>query len=365
MSVLPPLATIPPEVVAVADYEPLARERMSAAAWAYFSGGAADEITLRANREAFERRTLRPRVLADLAGGHTHVTLLGRTWEHPIFLAPIAYQKMAHSEGELATVLGASAMKAGMVVSTQASVALEDLARAARTPLWFQLYVQRERDLTQWLVQRAEAAGYEAVVVTVDAPVLGARNREQRSGFRLLPGVEAANLRGQPAQSVRYVAAGESVFASGLLNAAPTWKDLAWLRSITKLPVLVKGVMTAEDAARAVEEGVAGIMVSNHGGRTLDTLPATLDVLPEIAAAVKKRVPILFDGGIRRGTDVLKAIALGANAVMIGRPYLCALAAAGAVGVAHVINILRAELEVAMALTGRSNLAAVDRSVVG
>ncbi|GAB1489647.1 alpha-hydroxy acid oxidase [Opitutaceae bacterium] len=364
MSVLPPLTQIPPDVVAVADYEPLARERMSPAAWAYFSGGVGDEITLQANPAAFARRLLRPRVLADLKGGHTRVTLFGRTYEHPIFLAPVAYQKMAHPEGERATMLGAAAMKAGMIVSTQSTVLLEDLAREAQAPLWFQLYVQRDRALTQSLVQRTEAAGFEAIVVTVDAPVLGPRNREQRSGFRLMPGVEAVNLRGQPAAAMRHLEAGVSVFSSGLLDITPTWADIVWLRSITKLPVLVKGIMTAEDAARAVSEGVAGIVVSNHGGRTLDTLPATLDVLPEISAQVAKRVPILFDGGIRRGTDILKALALGADAVMVGRPYLYGLAVAGSIGVAHVLNILRTELEFAMALTGRATIADVDASVI-
>lgn len=364
MTPLPPLAQIPPDVVAVTDYEPLARERMTPAAWAYFSGGVADEITLQANPAAFARRLLRPRVLADLRGGHTRVTLFGRTFEHPILLAPVAYQKMAHPEGEAATLLGAAAMKAGVVVSTQSTVLLEDLARTAQTPLWFQLYVQRDRALTQSLVERAEGAGFEAIVVTVDAPVLGPRNREQRSGFRLMPGVEAVNLRGQPAAATRHLAAGASVFSSGLLDVAPTWADIVWLRSITRLPVLVKGIMTAADAARAVSEGVAGVVVSNHGGRTLDTLPATLDVLPEIAAQVAGRVPILLDGGIRRGTDILKALALGANAVMVGRPYLYGLAAAGAVGVAHVINLLRIELEFAMALTGRATIAEVDASVI-
>jgi 4-hydroxymandelate oxidase len=364
MTVLPPLTQIPPDVVAVADYEPLARERMSPAAWAYFSGGVGDELTLQANSAAYARRLLHPRVLADLRGGHTRVTLLGRTFEHPILLAPVAYQKMAHPEGERATTLGASAMRAGMIVSTQSTVLLEDLAREAQAPLWFQLYVQRDRALTQSLVARAEAAGFEAIVVTVDAPVLGPRNREQRSGFRLMPGVEAVNLRGQPAAATRHLAAGASVFTSGLLEVAPTWTDIAWLRSITRLPVLLKGIMSAEDAARAVQEGVAGIVVSNHGGRTLDTLPATLDVLPRIAAQVAGRVPILFDGGIRRGTDILKALALGASAVLVGRPYLYGLAAAGAPGVAHVINILRTELEFAMVLTGRATVAEIDAGVI-
>jgi 4-hydroxymandelate oxidase len=265
----------------------------------------------------------------------------------------------------LATVLAASAMQAGMVVSTQASASLEDIARQARVPLWFQLYILPDRDFTAALVRRAEAAGYRALVVTVDAPVNGVRNREQRAGFVLPPEAEAVNLRGLAPPPAMGGAAGAPVLlGTPLLASAPSWKDIAWLRSLTRLPVLVKGVMTADDAGRAVSEGVDGIIVSNHGGRVLDTLPATIDVLPEIAAAVEGRVPVLMDGGIRRGTDVLKALALGASAVLIGRPYVYGLAAAGAVGVSHVLHILRAELEVAMTLTGCRDLRAIGPSLI-
>jgi len=365
-STLPPLQRIPPEIAAAPDYEPFARDRMSAQAWAYLQGGAADELTLRENREAFGRLRLQGRVLGDLAGGDTRVTLFGERYESPILLAPVAYQKLFHPEGELAAVLGASAARAGMVVSTQASAALEDIARASHVPLWFQLYLQADQGHTRELVQRAESAGYRAIVITVDAPVNGARNREQRAGFALPAGIEAVNLHGMAAAPAEVARVGESaVFGGTLLAGAPTWKDLDWLLSLTRLPVLLKGVMAPQDAAMAVDRGAAGIVVSNHGGRTLDTLPASIDALPAIAQAVGGRVPLLLDGGIRRGTDVLKALALGAGAVLVGRPCMHGLAAAGAVGVAHVMHILRAELEVAMALTGCRTLASIDRTVIG
>ncbi len=359
------LQQIPAAIAAVADYEAFARERVSEQAWAYVAGGAADELTLHENCAAFQRLRLRGRILRDLAGGGTALRLLGQDFVFPIMLAPVAFQNLVHPEGELATVLGASAMNAGMIVSTQASVSLEDIAQQAQAPLWFQLYIQPDREFTRQLVRRAEAAGYQALVVTADAPVSGLRNREQRAGFVLPAGVEAVNLRGMRPLPPPSGAAGEGVLLGGaLLAAAPTWQDLAWLKSLTRLPVLVKGVMAAEDAHRAVAEGLDGIIVSNHGGRILDTQPATIEVLPEIVDAVGGRLPVLLDGGIRRGSDVLKALALGAKAVLVGRPYMHGLAAAGAVGVCHVLHILRAELEVAMALTGCRNLDAIGPSVV-
>jgi len=362
---LPPLAQIPPQIAAVADYEAYARERMTPAAWSYFSGGAADELTLHDNVAAFRRIRLHSRVLRDVAGGDTRLTLLGEAFDYPILLAPIAFQKLAHRDGEFASVLGASAMKAGMIVSTQASVPLEALAQASQTRLWFQLYLQHDRDFTAQLVRRAEAAGYRALVVTVDAPVNGARNREQRDGFALPAGVEAINLRGMAAVPVHAGEAGGSpLFGTTLLDGAPTWDDVAWLRSLTALPILLKGILSPDDARRAVDAGASALVVSNHGGRTLDTLPASVDALPAIARAVQGRIPLLLDGGIRRGTDVLKALALGADAVLVGRPYIHALASAGAVGVAHVLHLLRAELEMAMALTGCRTLADIDASVI-
>jgi len=359
------LQEIPAAIAAVADYEPFARARMTPQAWAYVAGGAADELTLHENVAAFRRLGLRSRVLADLKGGSTELALFGQRFAFPVLLAPVAFHRLLHPDGELATALAASAMQAGMVVSTQASVALEEIARAATAPLWFQLYIQPDRPFTRNLVARAEAAGYRALVVTADAPVNGLRNAEQRAGFALPPGVEAVNLRGLRLPAAAAGAPGGPVLLGGpLLAAAPTWADLAWLRGLTRLPLLLKGVMTAEDARTALDLGVDGLVVSNHGGRILDGQPATIDVLPEIAAAVAGRVPLLLDGGIRRGTDALKALALGASAVLVGRPYVYALAAAGPTGVSHVLHLLRAELELAMALTGCPNLAAVGPHVL-
>lgn len=358
----PPLARIPAQIACVDDYLPFARERIDPAAWAYLDGAAADGFTARDNVAAFARIRLRNRVLADLAGGHARVELFGDTYDFPILLAPVAHQKLAHPDGELATALGASAMRAGMVASTESNATIEEIARVAQSPLWFQLYVQHDRDFTLGLVRRAEAAGCRALVLTVDAPVNGVRNAEQRAGFALPPGIEAANLRGMAPTPPASVAPGQSLFDSPLLAGASGWRDVDWLRAHTALPLLLKGITRADDARRALEAGAAGIVVSNHGGRVLDTQIATIDALPAIAEAVQGRVPLLLDGGIRRGSDVFKALALGADAVLVGRPYLHALATAGAPGVAHVLHLLRIELEMTMALCGCRTLADIDRS---
>ena len=362
MTQIPARHTIPPGLVTLADHEQHARTQLDDNAWAYFSGGAADEISLRANRSAWDALPLWPRVLRPLAGGHTRVPLLGRTLAHPILLAPVAFQRMAHPDGELAMAYAAAALGAGVVLSTQASVSLESVAQAVlpdpgRGPLWFQLYLQPDRGFTQALVQRAEAAGYEALVLTVDAPTSGVRDRERRAGFRLPPGVGPVNLAGLQAPAPSALGPGQSALFDGLLHHAPTWDDIAWLQSITRLPVLLKGVLHPADARQAVSVGAAGLIVSNHGGRTLDTAPATVTALPRVVQAAGGAVPVLVDGGIRRGTDVLKAMALGASAVLVGRPAVWGLANAGAAGVAHVLRLLRDELEVAMALTGCATLA--------
>ena len=362
MTPLPARHAIPPGLVTLADHEQHARTQLDDNAWAYFSGGAADEISLRANRSAWDALPLWPRVLRPLAGGHTRVPLLGRTLAHPILLAPVAFQRLAHSDGELAMAYAAAALGAGVVLSTQASVSLESVAQAVlpdpgRGPLWFQLYLQPDRGFTQALVQRAETAGYEALVLTVDAPTSGVRDREGRAGFRLPPGVRPVNLADLQAPASSPLSPGQSALFDGLLHHAPTWDDITWLRSITRLPVLLKGVLHPADARQAVSLGAAGLIVSNHGGRTLDTAPATATALPRVVQAVGGAVPVLVDGGIRRGTDVLKAMALGASAVLVGRPAVWGLANAGAAGVAHVLRLLRDELEVAMALTGCATLA--------
>lgn len=358
----PPLDRIPPEVASLADYENLARDRMSEGAWAYLNGGSGDEWTLRENVAAFARLPLRSRVLRDMREASTRISLLGMDLAAPILLAPVAFQKLAHPDGEIATVLAAGALDTTMLVSTQASVAIEEIAAHAGAPLWFQLYIQPDREFTAALVRRAEKAGYRALVVTVDAPVNGLRNREQRAGFTLPPGVEAVNLRGM--RGLPPPPPDALLFGTPLIASAPTWGDLAWLRGLTRLPILLKGIVDPEDARRAIDAGIDGIIASNHGGRALDGVRATIDFLPGIVQAAGGVVPVLMDGGVRRGTDVLRALALGASAVLVGRPYVHALAAAGAPGVAHVLRILRAELELAMALTGCTSVSAIDGSVL-
>lgn len=362
---LPPLQQIPPEIVALRDYEPYAQARMSPQAWAYFSGAAADEQTLRENHEAFSRLHLLPRVLGALREGSTATQLLGRDFAYPILLAPVAHQALAHAEAERATVLAASAMGAGMVLSTQASTDLADVAGQASCPLWFQLYLQADQAFTLRLAERAAQAGYQALVITVDAPLNGVRNREQRAQFRLPAGIEEVNLRGMAAPRSHYAQPGQSpVFGSGLLHQAPDWEDMRALIRQIRLPVLLKGILHPQDALLAREIGAAGIIVSNHGGRTLDTVVPTIAALPAVRASLPADYPVLMDGGVRRGTDVFKALALGADAVLIGRPYVYALAAAGAAGVAHVLHMLRTELEVAMALTGCASLADITPAFV-
>lgn len=348
---------LPEGLVNLADHEAHAATVLDANAQAYFNGGAADEITLRENVFAWQRIPLLPRVLQPLAGGHTRVKLLGRTLAHPILVAPMAYQRLAHPHGERATALAAAVLGAGLVLSTQASTPLEDVARtvlgeAERGPLWFQLYLQPDRAFTRELVQRAEAAGFEALVLTVDAPVNGTRDRERRAGFTLPPGISAVNLQGLRPPATSALLAGQSALFDGLLTHAPTWDDIDWLCAQTRLPVLLKGITHPLDARQSLTSGAAGLIVSNHGGRTLDTLPASADLLPAVVRAVDGAMPVLVDGGIRRGTDVLKAMALGASAVLVGRPVVHGLANAGATGVAHVIRLLRDELEIAMALCG-------------
>jgi len=350
-----PTMSTPP--LTLADQAAQAERLLEPAVWAYLCGGAADELTLRANLSAWQRLPLWPRVLRPLAGGHTRTTLAGHALAHPILLAPVALQQLAHPEGELASALAAAAQGAGYVLSTQSSTPLEAVAQAVRGdpgrgPLWFQLYWQADRGFNRALVQRAEAAGYEAIVLTADAPVQGVRDRERRAGLTPPPGVRAVHLRDAPAAPP---AAG--TYCAGLPAHAPSWDDVAWLRGCTRLPVWLKGVLHPQDARQALALGVAGLIVSNHGGRTLDTAPATANALPLVREAVQDALPLVVDGGIRRGTDVLKAVALGARAVLVGRPALHALAAGGALGVAQMLRLLRDELEMAMALTGCRTLA--------
>ena len=363
-SSLPALQAIAPEIVCLADHERRAAEVLDANAWAYFSGGAADERCLQANRSAWDAMPLWPRVLRPLAQGHTRIELLGQEYAHPLLVAPMAFQRLAHADGELASAYAAAALGAGFTLSTQSSLPLELPAQAVlgtmgRGPLWFQLYLQHDRGFTRELVQRVERAGYEALVLTVDAPVSGVRDRERRAGFHLPAGISAVNLQGLG--PVPAAAPADGALCAGVLRHAPTWEDLAWLQEQTRLPVLLKGILHPRDALQAARLQAAGLIVSNHGGRTLDSAPATALALPRIVQALQNAsagaLPVIVDGGIRRGTDVLKAMALGASAVMIGRPIVWGLANAGAAGVAHVLRLLRDELEIAMALTGCATLA--------
>jgi 4-hydroxymandelate oxidase len=353
------------QLLNLADYEALARERMQPAAYEYVSGAAADEITLRWNREAYDRVELMPRVLMDVSKLDTRVSLLNHELPFPILLAPCGFQRLVHPEGEEAVARGAGAAQALLVMSSAATTAVEDITKAATGPLWFQLYVQRDRGFTRELVKRAEQAGAKALVLTVDTPVIGPRNREARSGFSLPPGMELPNLKGAYAKenATPHRSMGDGIYSEAL-DPTLTWKDLDWLLSVAKVPVVLKGILAPGDAERAAGAGVAGVIVSNHGGRNLDTAAATLDVLPQVVKRVGEQLPVLVDGGIRRGTDVLKALALGARAVLIGRPYLYGLGVAGAEGVTRVVNILRQEFEMAMALTGRTRLREIDRSLL-
>ncbi|MFC4298179.1 alpha-hydroxy-acid oxidizing protein [Castellaniella hirudinis] len=350
------------------DYAEQARARLDPSIWAWLDSGGADEHTAHANLGAWPALRLRSRALRPLAGAHTRLTLNGRTLAHPILIAPTAWHGLVHPDGETATALAAAATGTPYVLSAQSGTAIETLAALPEPPhLWFQLYAQTRREDTLALASRALRAGARALVLTVDAPVNGVRNAEQRSGFSKPDTIRSVHLDGLSPPAARTAPPGGSpLFDSGLLDTAPTWDDVAWLRHRLPAgtPLWLKGILDPEDARLALAHGVDGLIVSNHGGRCLDTLPSTCEALPAIAQAVAGRIPMLVDGGIRRGTDILKALALGAQGVLIGRPALHALAVGGAPALAHLVQILRGELEVAMALTGCRTLADVDAGVL-
>jgi 4-hydroxymandelate oxidase len=353
--------------VNLAEFEALACERMTRQAFDYVAGGAGDERTLEENRAAFERLTLRPRVLVDVSTVDTTTTVLGQRIAFPVLVAPTAFLTLAHPDGELATARGASAAGTIMIVSTLASFKLEKVAAAAPGVKWFQLYCYKERAVTQQLVERAQQHGYAAICMTVDVPRLGRRERDLRNQLTFPPEVLPENFEDAVSlDDLPTAGDGSALHArvAALVDDALTWDDVAWLKSITTLPVVLKGILTAEDAAIAAEAGVDGIVISNHGGRQLDGTPAGIDVLPEISAAAGQRLEILVDGGIRRGTDVVKALALGARAVLLGRPSVWGLAADGEHGVARVLRILHDEVELAMALCGCPTVAHVQPALV-
>jgi isopentenyl diphosphate isomerase/L-lactate dehydrogenase-like FMN-dependent dehydrogenase len=339
------------EPINVFDYESMAKELMNPIYWDFYAGGSDDEITLRANQADFARISLRPRMLVDVSFCDTNTSVLGLPVRMPILVAPTSMHCLAYPEGECATAQGAGDAGTLMIASTDATRPLEEIAEAASGPLWFQLYIYGSLEVAERLVQRAEAAGYQAIVLTVDLPVLGNRERSKRHAVPMPPPpLIEANFVGINPKKLRFYPV--------------TWKDVDWLCSITSLPILLKGILTAEDALLALEHGVSGIIVSNHGGRQLDSVVTSIEALPEIVETVAGRCEVYIDGGIRRGTDIFKALAQGARAVLIGRPILWGLAVDGARGVQQVLEILHTELERAMKLAGCPTLDSINHSLV-
>lgn len=349
-------------VVCLEDLEPLAREKLSQMAYEYIAGGAEDEWTVRENRAAWNRVQLLPRVLMDVQERNLQTTVVGTQVGFPVLVAPMGFHGLCHSEAELATVRGTAAANTLFVASTASNVTLEQIAAETDAPKWFQLYVYRDRERTRDLVQRAAAAGYRALCVTVDTPLVGRRERDIRNRFHLPNGLTFANF----ADAVPQNDSGSALnaYVASLWEPSFTWRDLEWLRSLSPLPLVLKGVLSPVDARLAVEHGVEAIIVSNHGGRQLDGVPAPFTMLPHITDAVEGRIEVLLDGGVRRGTDVLKALAFGARAVLLGRPVLWGLALGGAEGVTATLTLLRAELSLALALAGCTNVQAIPRSLL-
>ncbi len=355
------LEGLPQEPCNVADYERIAREKLDAGAYGYFAGGAGDEHTLNENVAAYRRWQLRPRALVDVSGATTVTTVLGTEVAMPLLVAPVAFQRMAHPDGEPAMARAAAAAGTVMVLSTLATASPADVAAAAPDAhRWFQLYIFRDRGVTRALIEQAEEAGFEAIALTVDVPRLGRRERDLRTGFVIPADVTVPSF----ATAAGRATAGTPADMFSLMDPTVGWDDLEELVSDCNLPVLVKGIVTAEDATLAVEHGAAGVVVSNHGGRQLDGAIATIDALPEIVDAVDGRIEVLVDGGIRRGSDVVKALALGARAVLAGRAPLWGLAAHGERGAREVLELLREEIELAMVLTGAATPDAITRNHV-
>jgi isopentenyl diphosphate isomerase/L-lactate dehydrogenase-like FMN-dependent dehydrogenase len=348
------------------ELEDLARELLPPGTFDYIAGGSDDEVSLRRNRDDFVRIVLRPRVLVDVSEIDTSTTVLGTPVSLPVLLGPAAGHKLCCPDGELATSRAAAAAGTIMLLSTLSTTSMEDVAAEAPAPRWFQLYVYQDREVVRALVQRAEAAGYGAICLTVDVPVIGHRERDLRNEFSFTKDHLLANFVDMQLEHlpVGVVGMGLGAYISSKWDASFTWRDVDWLSSISGLPVVIKGILTAEDAALAVEHGATGIVVSNHGGRQLDSVSSSIAALPEVVDAVAGRIEVLMDGGVRRGTDVLKALALGARAVLIARPYLYGLALGGEEGALRVIQALRDELKTSMALAGRTTIPSIDPGLV-
>jgi 4-hydroxymandelate oxidase len=358
---------LPEGALNLQELEQLAREKLTAMAYAYYASGALDELTLRENVAAWARLPIHYRVLVDVSARDLSTTVLGARVSMPVLVAPTAFHGLACSDGELATVRAAGGAGTIMCLSSLSNTRVEEVCAAAGGPVWFQLYVYRDRAATEALVRRAEAAGASAIVLTVDAPLLGRRERDVRNEFHLPEGLRVENMSavaGHAEVALRSASSGLAAYFKEKLDPSLTWKDVAWLRGATRLPVLVKGIVRADDARRAVDHGASGIVVSNHGGRQLDGSPATASVLGPIADAVQGRIEVLVDGGVRRGADVLRALALGARAVLVGRPILWGLATAGEAGARGVLEALRAEIDHAMALAGCASVSDVTRDLL-
>jgi 4-hydroxymandelate oxidase len=351
------------------ELELLAREKLSAMAYAYYASGALEELTLRENVAAWARMAIHHRVLVDVSSRDPSTTVLGARLSMPLLVAPTAFHGLACADGELATVRAAAGAGTVMCLSSLSNTRVEAVCAAAgASPVWFQLYVYRDRGATEALVRRAEAAGASAIVLTVDAPLLGRRERDVRNEFHLPEGLRVENVSavtGLGEVALRTASSGLAAYFAEKLDPSLTWRDVAWLRSTTRLPLLVKGIVRPDDARRAVDHGASGVVVSNHGGRQLDGSPATAAVLGSVADVVQGRIDVLVDGGVRRGTDVLRALALGARAVLVGRPILWGLATAGELGARAVLETFRAEIDHAMALAGCASVADVTRDLLG
>ena len=351
-----PLDYIPQEIIQAQDYESLANAFLDPTTYAYISGGAATEASLKHNRNAFDAYQLHPKLLQDVTHGNLKLNLEGQTYPHPIWLGPVAFQKLAHKDGELATSRAAQAMACPFILSTLSSFSLETVAQTVSSEKWFQLYFQPSKDATLDLIKRAENQGYSKIVVTLDASIQSPSPSAIRAGFKYSDKMQAANLIGYKTPEATLLESHDNPIFQGYMTEAPGLADIEWLLEQTHLPVWVKGVLRSDDAQMLKEIGISGQIISNHGGRVLDHVISPLVAITSIRQAVGKDYPLLLDSGIRSGTDIFKALALGADAVLIGRLQVYALAVAGALGVAHLLKTLQQELSLCMALTGCATL---------
>ncbi|XP_028417849.1 hydroxyacid oxidase 1-like [Dendronephthya gigantea] len=354
------------EPVCISDFENYARAFLPKNAWDYYSSGANEGITLRENRQAFERLKLRPRILKDVSNIDMSTTILGEKIDFPICVAATAMQKLAHPDGEIATARAVVQAGTCMMLSSWSTSRIEEVAEASSSGLkWLQLYVYKDPSVTLDLIRRAESSGFKAIAVTVDTPLLGRRYGDARNKFSLPPHLTLANYKQSYATGVKSDKdSGLATFVNSLINSSLTWEFIPWLRSVTKLPIVLKGILTAEDARLAVQHGVDGILVSNHGARQLDGVPATIEALPEVVSAVDGKCEVYLDGGVRFGTDALKALALGARAVFVGRPILWGLSYQGEAGVSKLLQIFKDEFKLAMGLVGCDCVKDISRNLV-